>query len=154
MFGCRMIIQTGRRRRWGGGGRRFFGWFGRRGGCGRGGGMGCGCGGRGGGGGGAVGVCWGGARLVEGAGGGCVWVETLIQYLLLDKTYAERGGFEGAKYVMSPPLRDVRNQNVMWNALASGIVSTVATDHAPFDFGAQKQPMGKDDFTKIPNGIP
>src|SRR3954471_13277960 len=82
-----------------------------------------------------------------------VWVETLIQYLLLDKTYAERPDFEGAKYVMSPPLRDARNQDVMWNALASGLVSTVATDHAPFDFVGQK-PMGRDDFTKIPNGIP
>ena len=82
-----------------------------------------------------------------------VWVETLIQYLLLDKTYAERPDFEGAKYVMSPPLRDARNQPVLWNALASGLVSTVATDHAPFDFVGQK-PMGRDDFTKIPNGIP
>jgi dihydropyrimidinase len=82
-----------------------------------------------------------------------VWVETLIQYLLLDKTYAERANFEGAKYVMSPPLRDARNQPVLWNGLASGLVSTVATDHAPFDFQSQK-PMGRDDFTKIPNGIP
>jgi dihydropyrimidinase len=82
-----------------------------------------------------------------------VWVETLIQYLLLDKTYAERANFEGAKFVMSPPLRDARNQPVLWNALASGLVSTVATDHAPFDFQSQK-PMGRDDFTKIPNGIP
>jgi dihydropyrimidinase len=82
-----------------------------------------------------------------------VWIETLIQYLLLDKTYAERPDFEGAKYVMSPPLRDARNQPIFWNALASGLVSTVATDHAPFDFQTQK-PMGRDDFTKIPNGIP
>ena len=82
-----------------------------------------------------------------------VWVETLIQYLLLDKTYAERANFEGSKFVMSPPLRDARNQDVLWNALASGLVSTVATDHAPFDFEKQK-PMGRDDFTKIPNGIP
>jgi dihydropyrimidinase len=82
-----------------------------------------------------------------------VGVETLIQYLLLDKTYAERPDFEGAKYVMSPPLRDVRNQSVLWHALRSGLVNTVATDHAPFDFRAQK-PMGRDDFTKIPNGIP
>ncbi len=82
-----------------------------------------------------------------------VWVETLIQYLLLDKSYAERPDFEGAKYVMSPPLRDARNQPVLWDALASGLVSTVATDHAPFDFQTQK-PMGRDDFTKIPNGIP
>ncbi len=85
--------------------------------------------------------------------GVCVWVETLIQYLLLDKTYAERGGFEGAKYVMSPPLRDARNQTTMWRGLMTGLVSTVATDHAPFDFAGQK-PMGKEDFTKIPNGIP
>lgn len=82
-----------------------------------------------------------------------VWVETLIQYLVLDKSYAERPGFEGAKYVMSPPLREARNQDVLWNGLASGLVSTVATDHAPFDFVGQK-PMGRDDFTRIPNGIP
>ncbi|MDB6020473.1 MAG: dihydropyrimidinase [Pedosphaera sp.] len=82
-----------------------------------------------------------------------VSIETLIQYLVLDKTYAERPDFEGAKYVMSPPLRDARNQDVLWNGLRSGLVNTVATDHAPFDFQSQK-PMGKDDFTKIPNGIP
>jgi dihydropyrimidinase len=82
-----------------------------------------------------------------------VAVETLIQYLLLDKTYAERPNFEGAKYVMSPPLRDARNQPVLWNGLRDGLIQTVATDHAPFDFQGQK-PMGKDDFTRIPNGIP
>ena len=82
-----------------------------------------------------------------------VAVETLIQYLLLDKTFAERGGFDGAKFVMSPPLRDARNQSVLWHALKSGLIQTVATDHAPFDFAGQK-PMGKDDFTRIPNGIP
>jgi dihydropyrimidinase len=82
-----------------------------------------------------------------------VFVETLIQYLVLDKTWAERPGFEGAKYVMSPPLRDRANQAVLWDGLAGGLVNTVATDHAPFDFVGQK-PMGKDDFTKIPNGIP
>ncbi|MEY2558726.1 MAG: dihydropyrimidinase, partial [Verrucomicrobiota bacterium] len=82
-----------------------------------------------------------------------VWIETLIQYLVLDKTDAERADFEGAKFVMSPPLRDKRNQEILWDALRSGLVNTVATDHAPFDFQAQK-PMGRDDFTKIPNGIP
>src|SRR5437870_11651250 len=80
-----------------------------------------------------------------------VWVETLIQYLLLDRTAAEPN-FEGAKNVMSPPLRDKKSQEVMWKALSDGSVATLATDHAPFDF-TQKQ-MGKDDFTKIPNGIP
>src|ERR1700760_3083336 len=82
-----------------------------------------------------------------------VSVETLIQYLTLDKTYAEKPKFEGAKYVMSPPLRDKRNQKVLWDGLCNGLIQTVATDHAPFDFKGQK-PMGKDDFTKIPNGIP
>ncbi len=82
-----------------------------------------------------------------------VSVETLIQYLVLDKTYAERPDFEGAKYVMSPPLRDARNQLVLWQGLRAGEVQTVGTDHAPFDFQTQK-PMGRDDFTKIPNGIP
>ena len=82
-----------------------------------------------------------------------VSVETLIQYLLLDKTYAERPEFEGAKFVMSPPLRDIRNQEILWRGLRDGLVNTVATDHAPFDFSDQKV-MGKNDFTKIPNGIP
>jgi len=82
-----------------------------------------------------------------------VFVETLIQYLVIDKTYAERPDFEGAKYVMSPPLRDARNQDVLWHGLKTGLVNTVATDHAPFDFKGQK-PMGRGDFTKIPNGIP
>ncbi len=82
-----------------------------------------------------------------------VSVETLIQYLVIDKTYAELPDFEGAKFVMSPPLRDASNQSVLWDGLRTGLIQTVATDHAPFDFEGQK-PMGKDDFTKIPNGIP
>jgi dihydropyrimidinase len=82
-----------------------------------------------------------------------VSVETLIQYLTLDKTCAELPKFEGAKYVMSPPLRDKSNQSVLWNGLRDGLAQTVATDHCPFDFKSQKT-MGKDDFTKIPNGIP
>jgi dihydropyrimidinase len=82
-----------------------------------------------------------------------VGIETLIQYLVLDKTYAERPGFEGAKYVMSPPLRDAANQPALWEGLRDGVIQTVATDHAPFDFASQKR-MGASDFTKIPNGIP
>lgn len=82
-----------------------------------------------------------------------VAVETLIQYLTLDKTYTEKPRFEGAKYVMSPPLREKQNQEILWNALREGLVQTVATDHAPFDFKTQKH-IGKNDFTKIPNGIP
>src|SRR6202167_24671 len=82
-----------------------------------------------------------------------VSVETLIQYLTLDKTWAEKPKFEGAKYVMSPPLRDKRNQEILWHGLRDGLVQTVAPDHRPFDFRKQKE-MGKNDFTKIPNGIP
>jgi dihydropyrimidinase len=80
-------------------------------------------------------------------------IESVIPHLMLDKSYAERPGFEGAKYVMSPPLRDKRNQKALWDALAQGFIDTVGTDHAPFDFKGQKD-MGKGDFTKIPNGIP
>ncbi len=82
-----------------------------------------------------------------------LWVETVIPYLVLDRTYAERPDFEGAKYVMSPPLREPRHQAALWHALAAGQIDTVATDHAPFDFRGQKE-MGKGDFTRIPNGIP
>jgi len=80
------------------------------------------------------------------------WVETVIPYLTLDKTYAELPNFEGAKYVMSPPLRDPIEQPYLWSAIGSRLISTIATDHAPFDFAQKK--MGIDDFTKIPNGIP
>jgi dihydropyrimidinase len=93
------------------------------------------------------------AFLAARARGVKVWAETLIQYLLLDKTHAERPDFEGAKFVMSPPLRDRSHQNVLWNGLRDGVISTLASDHAPLDFATQKR-MGEQDFTKIPNGIP
>lgn len=85
-----------------------------------------------------------------------VQLETVIPYLVLDSTAAEQAEFEGAKYVMSPPIRSKEHQEYLWDALAAGIISTVATDHAPFDFAGQKE-MGRppeSDFTKIPNGIP
>jgi len=82
-----------------------------------------------------------------------VWVEAVAPHLILDETYAQQPNFEGAKYVMSPPLREKSNQDTLWNGLKSGVISTIATDHAPFNFGDQKS-MGKDAFTKIPNGIP
>ncbi len=93
-------------------------------------------------------------EAIRGAAQGVdVKVETLIQYLLCDKTDAEKPNFEGAKFVMSPPLREKGNQDVLWNGLRNGSIATLATDHAPFDFATQKQ-MGRNDFTKIPNGIP
>jgi dihydropyrimidinase len=81
-----------------------------------------------------------------------LYIESVIPHLLLDKTYAERTGVEGMKHVMSPPLREKRNQNVLWNALKTGLIDTVATDHCPFDI--EQKLLGKDAFTLIPNGIP
>jgi dihydropyrimidinase len=82
-----------------------------------------------------------------------LYVESVLPHFLLDKTMAERPGVEGMKYIMSPPLRDKRNQKPLWDALAQGLVDTVATDHCPFDL-EQKEGLGTGDFTKIPNGIP
>ena len=81
-----------------------------------------------------------------------LFVESVIPHFMLDKTYAERKGVEGMKHVMSPPLRDKRNQTVLWNALAAGMIDTVGTDHCPFD--TSQKMLGKDAFTNIPNGIP
>lgn len=82
-----------------------------------------------------------------------VFGETCPQYLVLDQSHMEKPDFEGAKYVWSPPLRDKSNQEVLWNALKSGQLQTVGSDHCSFDFDGQKD-LGRDDFTKIPNGGP
>ena len=82
-----------------------------------------------------------------------VWIESVAPHFVLDESYAERDGFEGAKWVMSPPLRAKANQDVLWRGVRSRSISTIATDHAPFRFADQKV-MGRDAFTKIPNGIP
>lgn len=81
------------------------------------------------------------------------WIESVIPHFVLDRSYAEGRGFDGAKFIMSPPLREKRHAEFLWRALRAGLIATVATDHAPFDFKGQKA-MGKGDFTKIPNGIP
>lgn len=81
-----------------------------------------------------------------------LWIESVLPHFLLDKTYAERPGVEGMKHVMSPPLRDRRNQKTLWDALTAGLIDTVGTDHCPFDT-AQKL-LGAQAFTQIPNGIP
>ena len=79
-------------------------------------------------------------------------VESVLPHFLLDKTYAERGGVEGMKQVMSPPLRDKRNLAVLWSALEAGLIDTVGTDHCPFD--VEQKLLGAKAFTQIPNGIP
>ena len=80
-----------------------------------------------------------------------VFVETCIQYLILDASLYEQN-FEGAKWVMSPPLREKKDQETLWAGLNQGMVQVVATDHCPFMW--EQKLMGKDDFSKIPNGHP
>lgn len=81
------------------------------------------------------------------------FAETCPQYLFLDDSYYEKEGFEGAKYVMTPALRDKSNQEKLWRGLKFGDLQTVATDHCPFCFKGQKD-LGRGDFSKIPNGAP
>jgi dihydropyrimidinase len=80
-----------------------------------------------------------------------VFVETCIQYLLLDATLYEKN-FEGAKWVMSPPLRQTKDQETLWAGINQGLVNVVATDHCPFMW--KQKLMGEKDFSKIPNGHP
>jgi len=82
-----------------------------------------------------------------------VWGETCTQYFFVDYTFLERPDFEGAKYVYTPPPRDKANQDVLWNAVRTDVLSVVSTDHCAFLWDGQKT-MGKDDFSKIPNGGP
>jgi dihydropyrimidinase len=83
------------------------------------------------------------------------YAETCPQYLFLSYDDYERPGFEGAKYVMSPPLREKWHQDVLWKGILRNDLQVVSTDHCPFCMNEppQKQ-LGKDDFSKIPNGAP
>jgi dihydropyrimidinase len=82
-----------------------------------------------------------------------VFAETCPQYLYLSLEDLARPGFEGAKYVASPPLRPREHQGSLWRGLRTNDLSVVSTDHCPFCFAEQKE-LGRDDFSKIPNGIP
>ena len=82
-----------------------------------------------------------------------VWGETCTQYFFVDYTFLERPNFEGAKYVYTPPPRAKENQDVLWNAVRTDTLSAISTDHCAFRWDGQKT-MGKDDFSKIPNGGP
>jgi dihydropyrimidinase len=81
------------------------------------------------------------------------YAETCPQYLYLSLENMDAPGFEGAKYVFTPPLREKWHQEKLWQGLARDTLQVVSTDHCPFCFKEQKE-MGKDDFTKIPNGGP
>src|SRR6202022_1253096 len=82
-----------------------------------------------------------------------VYAETCPQYLYLSLENMDAPGFEGAKYVFTPPLREKWHQEKLWQGLAKDTLQVVSTDHCPFCFKEQKE-LGKDDFTKIPNGGP
>ena len=94
--------------------------------------------------------------------GAQVFAETCPQYLFLDISHydrpsgrspGDREDFEGAKYVMTPPLREKWNQEHLWRGLGFGDLQSISTDHCPFCFKDQKA-LGIDDFSKIPNGAP
>jgi dihydropyrimidinase len=77
--------------------------------------------------------------------------ETCLQYLTNTVEDLARPNFEGARYVCSPPLREAHNQDLLWAALKRGVLESVSTDHCPFN--DEQKAMGRDDFSKIPNGL-
>ncbi len=81
-----------------------------------------------------------------------VLAETCPQYLLFDDSVYNNDFYEAAKYVLSPPLRKKQDIKSLWNALKNNTIQTIATDHCPFNLIGQKD-KGKNDFTKIPNGV-
>lgn len=85
--------------------------------------------------------------------GESVYAETCPQYLVLDDSRYEQEDNEGLKYIMSPPLRKRGDIEALWKGIKDGHIKTIATDHCPFAFNKDKQ-LGKDDFTKCPNGAP
>ncbi|MFL5923425.1 MAG: dihydropyrimidinase, partial [Gaiellaceae bacterium] len=82
-----------------------------------------------------------------------VWGETCTQYFFNSLDDIAKPDFEGAKYVYSPPVRDKANWDVLWNAVRTDVLSAISTDHCAFLWDGQKT-LGKDDFSKIPNGGP
>lgn len=82
-----------------------------------------------------------------------VYGETCPQYLLLTDKLYDQPGFEGAKYVCSPPLRPRQNLDALWGGLGEGTLSSIGTDHCPFFFEGQKS-LGQEDFRRIPGGLP
>jgi dihydropyrimidinase len=82
-----------------------------------------------------------------------IWGETCTQYLFIDESALDQPDFEGGKYIYTPPPRAKENQEHLWNALSHDVLSVVSTDHCPFNWPEQKG-LGRDDFSKIPNGGP
>lgn len=81
-----------------------------------------------------------------------VYVETCPQYLLMDDSLYELPGFEGAKYVIAPPLRKESDAKALWKGLKNGAIQTISTDHCSFT--TDQKALGRQDFRKIPGGMP
>lgn len=82
-----------------------------------------------------------------------LYVETCPQYLVLDDSVYDQPNFLGAKFVCSPPIRKVSDQTALWQGVMEGSIDTISTDHCSFNFEGQKT-LGREDFSKIPNGMP
>ncbi len=82
-----------------------------------------------------------------------VFGETCTQYFFIDQTFLDRPDFEGGKFVYTPPPREKGNQQVLWDAVRNDVLSVISTDHCAFLWDGQKT-LGRDDFSKIPNGGP
>src|SRR3954469_534370 len=87
------------------------------------------------------------------ARGSTIYAETCPQYFVFSDADLAREGFEGAKYVCSPPLRDPSNREALWRGLQAGDLHIFGSDHCSFNYAGQKE-LGRDDFTLIPNGLP
>ncbi len=94
-------------------------------------------------------------RIVQARAKGLrVYSETCPQYLLLEDSCYKKPNWEGAKYVMSPPLRTSESNEALWKGIASGDIQTIGSDHCPFNFHGMKHMFGNGDYKKIPNGAP
>ncbi len=93
------------------------------------------------------------AALCAKESGGEVYIESCPQYFLMDDSKYNLDGFESAKFVLSPPLRTKDDISSLWEQAGQEKIDVIATDHCSFNFDGQKD-FGKDDFSKIPNGIP
>jgi dihydropyrimidinase len=100
-------------------------------------------------------TCAGALQAIEQAHarGQTVYGETCGQYFAFSDADLARPGFEGAKYVCSPPLRDPSNRPALWHGLQAGDLQIFGSDHCSFNYAGQKE-LGADDFTLIPNGLP
>lgn len=87
------------------------------------------------------------------AAGAPIYAETCTQYLFCTEADLDREGFEGAKWVCSPPFRSVEDQQALWQGLRLGDLSVVSTDHCAFNYRGQKE-LGRERFDQIPNGVP